>query len=95
MEKAPSGGWVVTVAPGSSLSATPQCSAVILGRWRGEQRSASLGRWGPVASWSQLHFREGHRELKALPVVPAHPLGEEMSTQSQRHTSPLLSPLPL
>ncbi|XP_032196699.1 steroid 21-hydroxylase isoform X1 [Mustela erminea] len=32
MEKAPSGGWVVTVAPGSSLSATPQCSAVILGR---------------------------------------------------------------
>ena len=38
VEKASSGGWMVKVAPGSSLSATPQCSAVIVGRWRGEQR---------------------------------------------------------
>lgn len=91
-EKAPSGGWIVKVAPGSSLSATPQCSAVILGRWRGERWSASPHLWGPVASWSQLHFREGHRELEALPVVPAHALGEESLRQSQRQTSHPLSP---
>ena len=37
VEKASAGGLMVKVAPGSSLGATPQCSAVIVGRWKGER----------------------------------------------------------
>lgn len=44
--------------------------------WAGEVSLGSVSPGGgPVASGSQLHFREGHGEFEALPVVPAHSLG--------------------
>lgn len=82
VEKASAGSWMVKVAPGSSLSATPQCSAVMVGAGAGSGRSASPAR-GLEAPWSQLHFREGHGELKALPVVPAHSLGRGLLCESE------------
>lgn len=48
--------------------------------------SASPGR-RVVVSWSQLHFRERHREPKALPVVPAHSL--ERGFQESKSDMPL------
>lgn len=76
----------VVASPGSPrgpsvLGGTPAC---------GRSCSASPG-GRPVASGSQLHLREGHGELEALPVVPAHSL-ERRWSQSRPH--PLLPASP-
>lgn len=54
----------------------------------GSSSSASL-HWRLVVSWSQLHFREGHGELKALPVVPAHSL---QGGEGECQNGPICSP---